>query len=71
MGAGNRWVWGRSQMNPMQVLKASQQRGGAAIDRARPFGGIFFPLTALYSMHIHPDVETQSAIQSRNEEIYR
>jgi len=52
-------------------MTARSQRGDAAAERARPFGGVFSRLSALYSMHIHPDVETQSAIQSRNEEIYR
>ena len=52
-------------------MRARSQLGDAAAEQARSFGGVFFPLTALYSMHIHPDVETQSAIQSRNEEIYR
>ena len=52
-------------------MRARIQRVAAAAEQARPFGGVFLPLFALYSVHIHRDVETQSAMQSRNEEICR
>ncbi len=71
MGAGKGGACSRAQGSTGAAVRAACLQRAAGIDPARPFGGVFLPLFALYSLHIHRDVETQSAMQSRNEEICR
>ncbi len=68
MGAGMGGVCGSALPMMRTATRAMSAQHAVAAIPARPFGGVFLDVAALYCSHIHPDVETQSAIESRNEE---
>ncbi len=68
MGAGKGGVCGSALPMMRVAARAVSSQYAVAANPARPFGGVFLDVAALYCSHIHPDVETQSAIESRNEE---